>query len=82
MHLMYTLDEGGNRIYTLKVMHVVFNIIRMQLKLLQKLTDAGKITKSAHPGQSSHSMLKKCLPTSLPHIQHDFHPTTSSRGIV
>ncbi|KAF7331604.1 H/ACA ribonucleoprotein complex subunit 3 [Mycena kentingensis (nom. inval.)] len=33
---MYTLDEAGNRIYTLK-----------------KLTDAGKITKSAHPARFS-----------------------------
>ncbi|EEB95534.1 hypothetical protein MPER_05480, partial [Moniliophthora perniciosa FA553] len=32
MHLMYTLDENGNRVYTLK-----------------KVTDTGKITKSAHP---------------------------------
>ncbi|KAI3619321.1 h aca ribonucleoprotein complex subunit 3 [Moniliophthora roreri] len=32
MHLMYTLDENGNRVYTLK-----------------KITDTGKITKSAHP---------------------------------
>ena len=24
MHLMYTLDEAGNRVYTLKVSHVYF----------------------------------------------------------
>jgi len=36
MHLMYTLDEQGNRIYTLK-----------------KLTEDGKITKSAHPARFS-----------------------------
>ncbi|EDR03893.1 uncharacterized protein LACBIDRAFT_185754 [Laccaria bicolor S238N-H82] len=36
MHLMYTLDDEGNRIYTLK-----------------KTTDAGKITKSAHPARFS-----------------------------
>ncbi|CAL1694856.1 unnamed protein product [Somion occarium] len=36
MHLMYTLDENGNRVYTLK-----------------KITDSGKITKSAHPARFS-----------------------------
>ncbi|KDR85858.1 hypothetical protein GALMADRAFT_234972 [Galerina marginata CBS 339.88] len=36
MHLMYTLDENGSRVYTLK-----------------KMTDAGKITKSAHPARFS-----------------------------
>ncbi|OCH89733.1 Nop10p-domain-containing protein [Obba rivulosa] len=36
MHLMYTLDANGNRVYTLK-----------------KLTDDGKITKSAHPARFS-----------------------------
>ncbi|EPQ60083.1 Nop10p-domain-containing protein [Gloeophyllum trabeum ATCC 11539] len=36
MHLMYTLDENGNRIYTLK-----------------KVTESGKITKSAHPARFS-----------------------------
>ncbi|KAF4604609.1 hypothetical protein EYR40_003383 [Pleurotus pulmonarius] len=36
MHLMYTLDENGNRVYTLK-----------------KVTDAGHITKSAHPARFS-----------------------------
>ncbi|KAJ4000255.1 nucleolar RNA-binding protein [Lentinula boryana] len=36
MHLMYTLDEGGNRVYTLK-----------------KITESGKITKSAHPARFS-----------------------------
>ncbi|KAH8119706.1 Nop10 family nucleolar RNA-binding protein [Phellopilus nigrolimitatus] len=36
MHLMYTFDDAGNRIYTLK-----------------KITDEGKITKSAHPARFS-----------------------------
>ncbi|KAF5313046.1 hypothetical protein D9619_002530 [Psilocybe cf. subviscida] len=36
MHLMYTLDEAGNRIYSLK-----------------KVTDSGKVTKSAHPARFS-----------------------------
>ncbi|KAF8582817.1 Nop10 family nucleolar RNA-binding protein [Ramaria rubella] len=36
MHLMYTLDEAGTRIYTLK-----------------KITESGKITKSAHPARFS-----------------------------
>lgn len=36
MHLMYTLDENGSRIYTLK-----------------KITDEGKITRSAHPARFS-----------------------------
>ncbi|KAF8204123.1 H/ACA ribonucleoprotein complex, subunit Nop10 [Pholiota molesta] len=33
---MYTLDEAGNRVYTLK-----------------KTTDAGRVTKSAHPARFS-----------------------------
>ncbi|KAF9469556.1 Nop10 family nucleolar RNA-binding protein [Collybia nuda] len=36
MHLMYTIDEVGNRTYTLK-----------------KVTDEGRITKSAHPARFS-----------------------------
>ncbi|KAH9070724.1 Nop10 family nucleolar RNA-binding protein [Lactarius deliciosus] len=36
MHLMYTVDSQGSRVYTLK-----------------KLTDLGKITKSAHPARFS-----------------------------
>ncbi|PFH47339.1 hypothetical protein AMATHDRAFT_77247 [Amanita thiersii Skay4041] len=36
MHLMYTLDGSGNRLYTLK-----------------KMTDVGKLTKSAHPARFS-----------------------------
>ncbi|KAI0830868.1 Nop10p-domain-containing protein [Trametes gibbosa] len=60
MHLMYTLDDKGSRIYTLK-----------------KITDSGKITKSAHPARfspddkfSRHRVtIKKrygILPTQLP----------------
>ncbi|KAI5998152.1 Nop10p-domain-containing protein [Pisolithus albus] len=60
MHLMYTHDENGNRVYTLK-----------------KLTDTGRITKSAHPARfspddkySRHRVtIKKrygVLPTQLP----------------
>ncbi|KAJ1958768.1 H/ACA ribonucleo protein complex subunit 3 [Linderina pennispora] len=36
MHLMYTLDAEGKRVYTLK-----------------KVTDAGEVTKSAHPARFS-----------------------------
>ncbi|KIM29581.1 hypothetical protein M408DRAFT_67617 [Serendipita vermifera MAFF 305830] len=36
MHLMYTLDAEGNRVYTLK-----------------KMTEGGKMTKSAHPARFS-----------------------------
>ncbi|KXN85766.1 H/ACA ribonucleoprotein complex subunit 3 [Leucoagaricus sp. SymC.cos] len=45
MHLMYTLDENGNRVYTLKIIcaHTI----------LQKITDDGKLTKSAHPARFS-----------------------------
>ena len=56
MHLMYTLDENGNRVYTLKVCHYVYSFITIfpQKAYIpfssQKITDAGKITKSAHPG--------------------------------
>ncbi|KAH9854363.1 Nop10p-domain-containing protein [Lenzites betulinus] len=60
MHLMYTTDDKGNRIYTLK-----------------KITDSGKITRSAHPARfspddkfSRHRVtIKKrygILPTQLP----------------
>ncbi|KAI0756169.1 Nop10p-domain-containing protein [Daedaleopsis nitida] len=60
MHLMYTLDDNGSRIYTLK-----------------KITESGKITKSAHPARfspddkfSRHRVtIKKrygILPTQLP----------------
>ena len=56
MHLMYTLDEAGNRVYTLKVCHYVYSFITTFPRKAytpsssQKITDAGKITKSAHPG--------------------------------
>ncbi|KAF8336564.1 Nop10p-domain-containing protein [Cantharellus anzutake] len=60
MYLMYSLDDQGNRVYTLK-----------------KITDDGKVTKSAHPARFSpddkfarHRVtLKKrfgILPTQLP----------------
>ena len=49
MHLMYTLDESGNRIYTLKVCDFEKNK-RPSTNNAQKITDDGKITKSAHPG--------------------------------
>jgi H/ACA ribonucleoprotein complex subunit 3 len=52
MHLMYTLDEDGNRVYTLKVRLYRYNRCSWYLHLLQKATDAGKTTKSAHPGAS------------------------------
>ncbi|KAN0100122.1 H/ACA ribonucleoprotein complex, subunit Nop10 [Tylopilus felleus] len=60
MHLMYTLDSNGNRVYT-----------------LEKITNEGRITKSAHPARfspddkfSRHRVtIKKrygVLPTQLP----------------
>ena len=51
MHLMYTLDENGNRVYTLKVSAETFGEAHTGLmQPPQKITDSGKITKSAHPG--------------------------------
>lgn len=50
MHLMYTLDEHGTRLYTLKVRHMPLMSLPV-LTALQKITDDGKITKSAHPGE-------------------------------
>jgi rRNA maturation protein Nop10 len=49
MHLMYTVDDQGNRIYTLKV-HIPSCVGDWSLFVYQKVTDVGKITKSAHPG--------------------------------
>jgi rRNA maturation protein Nop10 len=54
MRLMYTLDENGSRIYTLKVCKHSLSQSKILIhKLSQKVTDAGKITKSAHPGADS-----------------------------
>ena len=47
---MYTLDDNGNRIYTLKVRSYYSFLFPSSFLPLQKLTDAGRITKSAHPG--------------------------------
>jgi hypothetical protein len=52
MHLMYTLDEEGNRVYTLKVRLYRHRHFSWYSRLPQKVTDAGKTTKSAHPGAS------------------------------
>lgn len=52
MHLMYTLDANGTRIYTLKVSlcaSVAESLTFMNAS--QKITESGKITKSAHPGK-------------------------------
>jgi len=49
MHLMYTLDEAGNRIYTLKVSMFLLRVDDL-LSPMQKVTEEGKTTKSAHPG--------------------------------
>lgn len=49
MHLMYTIDENGSRVYTLKVSRN-YSTQDMVLTDLQKITETGKITKSAHPG--------------------------------
>ena len=50
---MYTLDEQGNRLYTLKVCFVALYAHTVSLtSITQKVTDSGKITKSAHPGRS------------------------------
>lgn len=59
MHLMYTLDEQGTRVYTLKVSSSLL-IWRSLISIPQKATQAGKVTKSAHPGMSSFS--KTILP--------------------
>ncbi len=52
MHLMYTVDDQGNRVYTLKVsmLFTMRSISVIYCSSFQKLTDSGKITKSAHPG--------------------------------
>lgn len=52
MHLMYTLDENGNRLYTLTVrlFIVCLGLESHPLMVLQKMTPEGRITKSAHPG--------------------------------
>jgi len=52
MHLMYTLDESGNRIYTLNVSIYTFTERLLSDSPFQKATDTGRITKSAHPGSS------------------------------
>ena len=55
MHLMYTLDENGNRVYTLKVSPVRLTlscVSNSNMNLPQKITDSGKITRSAHPGMA------------------------------
>jgi hypothetical protein len=52
MHLMYTLDESGNRMYTLKVSEFIDNMNRLTSTCEQKTTEAGRLTKSAHPGTS------------------------------
>lgn len=50
MHLMYTLDGNGNRAYTLKVRVFIYRVELRPFMTLQKVTDEGRITKSAHPG--------------------------------
>ena len=51
MHLMYTLDDNGNRVYTLKVRYGSSPRCGLGAeRVAQKITDSGKITKSAHPG--------------------------------
>ena len=54
MHLMYTLNEDGKRIYTLQVSWIH---CRKQSRCwrvwVQKKTSEGKITKSAHPARFS-----------------------------
>ena len=52
MHLMYTLDEEGNRVYTLNMRLYSYRHFSWYSHLPQKVTDAGKTTKSAHPGAS------------------------------
>ncbi len=49
MHLMYTIDENGSRVYTLKVSSIDLTQDKA-LRDSQKITETGKITKSAHPG--------------------------------
>lgn len=65
MHLMYTLDDKGDRVYTLKVRLYSPPWGRIRSRILQKLTDAGKITKSAHPGMSVPSNFHRFSPRPL-----------------
>ncbi|KAH0837831.1 Nop10p-domain-containing protein [Lanmaoa asiatica] len=72
MHLMYTLDDNGNRVYTLKVCVSIVRFESYPFMTLQKMVDEGRITKSAHPDDkfSRHRVtIKKrygVLPTQLP----------------
>jgi hypothetical protein len=51
MHLMYTIDEAGNRIYTLKVSQsICHSPANAEPRWYQKVADSGRVTKSAHPG--------------------------------
>jgi hypothetical protein len=51
MHLMYTLDASGKRLYTLQVsIHPAVDMTLINLNHIQKTTADGKVTKSAHPG--------------------------------
>ena len=83
MHLMYTLDESGNRIYTLKVFLIVLDVSTQKFLIIsQKSTDLGKITKSAHPGTilvfDSALLIAPRLSTQLVSLpMTNFHDTVS-----
>ena len=47
---MYTLDGSGNRVYTLEVRVFIGRRITFFHDSVQKMTNEGRITKSAHPG--------------------------------
>ncbi|KAI9444541.1 hypothetical protein H4582DRAFT_1805463 [Lactarius indigo] len=54
MHLMYTVDSQGNRVYTLKVSVLLrFDYLLFIARAIRNSPDLGKITKSAHPARFS-----------------------------
>ncbi|TIB70060.1 hypothetical protein E3P77_00010 [Wallemia ichthyophaga] len=76
MHLMFTTNDEGKRVYSLKVCPVLLVYPQSNI-FTQKITTSGKITKSAHPARfspddkfSRHRVtIKKrygILPTQLP----------------
>ncbi|CAD6583638.1 MAG: snoRNP complex protein [Alectoria sarmentosa] len=55
MHLMYTLDADGKRLYTLNKVCAFFSYMKFAIaKILSLLqVQAGEVTKSAHPARFS-----------------------------
>ncbi|TIB26327.1 hypothetical protein E3P89_00157 [Wallemia ichthyophaga] len=52
MHLMFTTNDEGKRVYSLKVCPVLLVYPQSNI-FTQKMTTSGKITKSAHPARFS-----------------------------